>query len=121
MKDEKNGRYPKDLFRIGLLLNIIARFYLWLPGLILLTAGLLARSRPFIVFGLLLIAIDIVLSVSDQFMIKRTFEEPTDNPEFRPYQDAITGGNWREDLDKLTNPQQHDDDAPDDSDPGAQE
>ena len=114
MKDEKNGKYPKDLFRIGLLLNFFARFYLWLPGLILLTAGLLARSRPFIVFGLLMIAIDIVLSVSDQFMIKRTFEEPTDNPEFKPYQDAITGGNWREDLDKLTNeirPSESDDDT----------
>ena len=121
MKNEGNGKYPKDLFRIGLLLNFIAKFYLWLPGLLLLLIGLLARSRPFIVFGVLLIAIDAVLSVSDQFMIKRTFEEPTDNPEFKPYQDAITGGNWREDLDRLTNPHQDDEEASDDTDSGEQE
>ena len=125
MKDDHNRKFPRELFWIGIVLNFIARFYLWVPGLLLLLIGLIVRSRPFVVFGLLMLTINTVLSVSDQFMIKRTFEEPTDNPEFKPYQDAIMGGNWREDLERLTNPKQDgnnttdSDDTPDGGDDGS--
>lgn len=119
MKDDQNRKYPKELFLVGIVFNFIAKFYLCVPGLILLVIGLIARSRPFIVFGAAMLAIDLVLAVSDQFMIKQTFEEPTDNPEFKPYQDAITGGNWREDLEKLTNPERHGDDPPEDDEDDA--
>ena len=93
-------KYPKELFFFGIVSNIIQKFYLWIPGLFLLLIGVWSRTCR--ILGLLLLAAAVIYAVYMQIVIKRTFEMESDNPNFKPFQDAVMGGgNWMENVIKM--------------------
>lgn len=58
--------------------------------------------------GLIILALDIVLSFVEQMRIRAAFTEDSDNEDFRRFQDALSqDGDWRENtrnvLDELMN------------------
>ena len=72
-------KLPSFIFWFGFLLRFfISRFYLAVPGLILLLFGI--GSRTCLVLGLLMLSVDAVFSFSDQMIMKRSFEDPNNNP-----------------------------------------
>ena len=73
-------KLPPFLFWFGFLLRFfVSRFYLAVPGLILLLFGI--GSRTCLVLGLLMLSVDAVFSFSDQMILKRSFENPENNPQ----------------------------------------
>ena len=98
-----NRKYPTSLFIIGFITNILFRFFwLFIPCIILLFVGIFVKTCLYI--GLTLLLIDILLSLTEQFRIRQTFLEESDNPDFRAFQDALSkDGDWRNNIGELLN------------------
>ncbi|MCV2232848.1 hypothetical protein [Paracholeplasma manati] len=96
-------RYPKILFIIGFIANIIFHFFwLFMPSMIFLIIGIF--SRPFTYLGLGLFGLDFVLSFIEQYRIRRSFLETSDHPDFQAFQQALSNeGNWLKNLHDLMN------------------
>ena len=98
-----NRKYPTSLFIIGFITNILFHFFwLFIPCIILLIVGIFVK--PCLYIGLALLLIDILLSLIEQFRIRQSFLEESDNPDFRAFQDALSkDGNWRDNIGELLN------------------
>lgn len=95
MKDEKPQKYPGEMFLFGILMNFFARFYIWMPALILSLAGGLSHNRPCQYIGLGLFLGLIAFSIIEQLAIKMMMEKKSDDPEFERYRSEIMDGNRR--------------------------
>lgn len=86
-------KYPASLFFIGLLLNFIGRFfYLFIIAVFLTVIGIWVK--PCLAMGLIIFALDLILSLAEQIMIARTTLN-SDNPNFEQFQDAVLSGDWK--------------------------
>ena len=111
-----NRKYPTDLFILGIITNIIFRFFwLFFPSLILLIIG--AFSKNCLYIGLGLLAGDILLSLFEQLQIRKTFLEDSDNPDFNAFQDALSkDGDWKQNLRTFLGEKMSDEENKDDKD-----
>lgn len=91
-------KYPTSLFIIGMLTNIVFHFFwLFLPAVVIMIAGLFIR--PCLVAGLIILLLDIVLSLIEQMKIRKAFLSSSDNPGFQQFQEALSkDGNWMENV-----------------------
>ena len=98
-----NRKYPTSLFTIGFITNILFHFFwLFIPCIILLIVGIFVK--PCLYIGLVLLLIDILLSLIEQFRIRQAFLEESDNPDFQAFQDALSkDGNWRDNVGEILN------------------
>lgn len=96
-------KYPTGLFMIGFITNVLFHFFwLFLPGVVLCIAGIFVQ--PCLYIGLILLLIDIILSLIEQFRIRQTFLKESENPDFRAFQDALSkDGNWKDNICELIN------------------
>ncbi|MBQ3074048.1 MAG: hypothetical protein IJD19_05255 [Ruminococcus sp.] len=54
---------------------------------------------PCLVVGALVILVDAILSLVEQLRIRKAFLEDSDNPDFRAFQDALSGdGKWTDNV-----------------------
>ncbi len=89
-------KYPQSLFWIGFITNMFGRyFFLFFPALILLFIGI--WSKPCLIIGVILLAIDIIASFIEQLNIRKATLD-SDNPNFAKFQDAILSPDWRENI-----------------------
>lgn len=88
-------KYPKDLFWIGFLTNVVRYFFLVIPGIVLIIFGIWHRLSFNIGLGLL--SIVIVISFVEQIKIKNEIES-SDNPNFEEFKNAILSDNWRKNV-----------------------
>ncbi len=98
-----NRKYPVNLFLMGLIANIVFRyFYLFVPALILLILGI--RVRELLYVGLCLLSIDIIISIVEQLRMRKTLINDNDNPNFTEFQDLITkDDNWSGNIKDFVN------------------
>jgi len=91
-------RYPKGLFIMGFITNLLLRFvWLFVPGVILLIAGIFIR--PCLYLGALVLLLDVIVSLTEQIRLRRTFLKESDHPDFRSFQEALSaGGDWKENI-----------------------
>ena len=94
-------KYPKTLFIIGFITNILFRFFLiFASSVILMIVGIFVK--PCLYIGLALLFLDIILSFIDQMRIRRAFLTESYNPDFQEFQDALSKeGNWKENVGEL--------------------
>lgn len=87
-----------SLFLTGLISNFLFRFFwLFIPGVVLLITGVFIS--PCLVVGALVILVDAILSLVEQLRIRKAFLEDSDNPDFRAFQDALSGdGKWTDNV-----------------------
>lgn len=86
-------KYNKQLFFLGFLQNIARKFLLILAAIILAVAGIRVRGCLYGALGIL--ALVLVWSFVQQLRIKYTVEH-SDNPNFAPFSQAMTGENWKD-------------------------
>lgn len=98
-----NRKYPTNLFFFGLITNILFRFiWLLVPGIILLIIGIFVK--PCLYIGLAALLLDVLLSLIEQLRLRQAFLEESDNPDFKVFQDALSGaGDWKENIGELLN------------------
>lgn len=91
-------KYPMSLFLIGFITNIIFHFFwLFLPGVILIIAGIFIR--PCLLAGLAVFLIDIIVSFIEQMRIRSACLKDSDHPDFRKFQEALSkDGSWIENV-----------------------
>lgn len=100
-------RYPTNLFFIGLITNILFHyFWLFIPSIVLLIAGIWKDAC--LLIGIVLLALDVVLSIWEQLKIRKAFLSDSEHPTF---QDTLfKKGNWLENakevVDQIENHQQ---------------
>ena len=98
MKNNQEPKYLASLFIIGFLMNIIKRFYLLFPAIILLLIGIIIPWCLFI--GSALLFLDIVLSLGEQIVLRNTTLN-SDNPNFKEFQDAMLSPGWKDNIKNL--------------------
>lgn len=91
----KKRRYSSSLFWSGFFLNILKRFYITIPAVILLIIGI--WFKPCLYIGIALAVFVLVISLIEQLNIKKTFET-SDNPDFEEFADTASSENWKEDV-----------------------
>ncbi len=117
----KNRKYPTSLFIIGLITNMLFRFFwLFIPSVILLIVGIFVKPCLYIGLGVLLF--DVIVSLIEQIKIRRAFLEESDNPDFQAFQDALSqDGNWKDNMGEFLNQKisnQQNEEKPDGNDEG---
>ncbi|MGN1110752.1 MAG: hypothetical protein ACI4QY_03790 [Oscillospiraceae bacterium] len=87
-------KYPAGLFWVGFVTNVIFHFFwLFLPAVVLIIAGIFLRVCLYI--GLAVLALDVILSFIQQLRIRAAFMSDSDNPDFREFQRALSkDGKW---------------------------
>ncbi|MBQ3003853.1 MAG: hypothetical protein IJD82_08980 [Clostridia bacterium] len=95
MNDRK---YPAKLFILGLVSNILFRFFwLFVPAIVLLIIGIFIK--PCLYIGLLVLLADMALSLIGQIRIRQTFLAESDNPSFKAFQESLSkDGDWKENI-----------------------
>lgn len=91
----KKRRYSSSLFWSGFFINILKRFYITIPAVILLIIGI--WFKPCLYIGIALAVFVLVISLIEQLNIKKTFET-SDNPNFEEFADTASSENWKEDV-----------------------
>ncbi len=91
----KKRRYSSSLFWSGFFLNILKRFYITIPAVILLIIGIWFKLCLYI--GIALAVFVLVISLIEQLNIKKTFET-SNNPNFEEFADTASSENWKEDV-----------------------
>ena len=86
-------KYNKQLFFLGFLQNIARKFLLILAAIFLAAAGIRVRGCLYGALGIL--ALVLVWSLVQQLRIKYTVEH-SDNSNFAPFVQAMTGENWKD-------------------------
>ena len=94
-------KYPISLFVIGFVTNMMFHFFwLFIPAIILLMVGIWVKKCVY--FGLVLLALDVILSLLEQLKIRNAVLQESDNPDFRAFQEALSkDGNWTENIREL--------------------
>ena len=81
-------KYPTKMFWLFVLTNFLFHFfYLSIPGIILCIVGIWVKSCLWI--GLAILGLDAILSIIEQFRIRKAAVSPSDNPEFNELMDAF--------------------------------
>lgn len=109
-----NNKYPTSLFIVGFITNLLFHFF-WLlvPSIILLVVGIFVK--PCLYVGVIVLAIDILLSLIRQIRIRNTFLEESDNPDFGAFQDALSNDkSWKENVKDFVNQKISDNQTEDD-------
>ena len=90
----KKRHYPMSLFVMGVITNLLFRFFwLFVPAVILLIAGIF--FKPCLYIGLALLIIDLIVSLIEQLMIRSTLLKESDNEDFREFQNVFEKeGSW---------------------------
>ena len=91
----KKRRYSSSLFWSGFFINILKRFYITIPAVILLIIGI--WFKPCLYIGIALAVFVLVISLIEQLNIKKTFET-SDNPNFEEFADTASSENWKKDV-----------------------
>lgn len=86
-------KYNKQLFFLGFLQNVARKFLLILTAIVLAAAGIRVRGCLYGALGIL--ALVLIWSLVQQLRIKYTVEH-SDNPNFAPFAQAMTGENWKD-------------------------
>lgn len=86
-------KYNKQLFFLGFLQNIARKFLLILAAIVLAVAGIRVRGCLYGALGIL--ALVLIWSFAQQLRIKYTVEH-SNNPNFAPFAQAMTGENWKD-------------------------
>lgn len=91
-------KYPKSLFLVGVISNVLFRFfYLSIPAFICLIIGILNTKALYL--GLAVLCLDIVVSFISQLKICRTFSQESDSKDFNEFRDALSADeNWVENV-----------------------
>lgn len=97
MSNGSNPKYPFGLFFTGFIMNVlIGHLYLLLPAIILLIIGI--RNKTCLLIGLVLLALNILISFIKQLQNRRTLLSPSDNPDFTDFQKSALSSDWRENV-----------------------
>ena len=94
----KKRKYPLGLFITGVLNNMVFHFF-WLsiPCIIIFILSFFFKSLSSI--GLLILSLDFVLSLIEQFRIRKAFIEDSDNPDFQKFQEALSrDDDWKKNI-----------------------
>ena len=86
-------KYNKQLFFLGFLQSVARKFLLILAAIVLAVAGIRERGCLYGALGIL--ALVLIWSLVQQLRIKYTVER-SDNPNFAPVAQAMTGENWKD-------------------------
>lgn len=86
-------KFNKQLFFLGFLQNVARKFLMILAAIVLVVAGIRVRGCLYGALGILALAL--VWSLVQQLRIKYTVEH-SDNPNFAPFAQAMTGENWKD-------------------------
>lgn len=86
-------KFNKQLFFLGFLQNVARKFLPILAAIVLAAAGIRVRGCLYGALGIL--ALVLVWSLIQQLRIKYTVEH-SDNPNFAPFAQAMTGENWKD-------------------------
>lgn len=83
---------------IGLIINIVLRFIgLFIPSICLLVIGIFIK--PCLYIGLILFIIDVIISLIEQFRIRKTFLADSEDSEFQKFQVSVSKGkNWKNNV-----------------------
>lgn len=83
-------KYPLKIFLLGIAMNFFLHyFYLFLPGLVFCLIGI--GNKTCLAIGLACWLLDLILSIANQFQIRKASLEESDNPEFNELMDAFYG------------------------------
>ncbi len=94
----KERKYPLSLFITGVLTNMVFHFFwLFIPCVIVFVLSFFFKSLSSV--GLLILAIDLILSLIEQLKIRKAFLTDSDNPDFKSFQDALSkDGDWTKNI-----------------------
>ena len=93
-------KYPTKMFLLFVLTNFLFHFfYLSIPGIILCFVGIWVKSCLWI--GLAILGLDAILSIIEQFRIRKAAVSPSDNPEFNELMDAFCSSDGFESFGKV--------------------
>lgn len=95
-----NKKYPISLFVFGFLQNFFLHFFwLFIPAVILLIVGIFIK--PCLYIGGIVLVADLIASLVEQLLIRKTCLSDSDNPDFKAFQDALfANGDWKENVDE---------------------
>lgn len=93
-------KYNWKLFWLGFLMNLMKKFFLFIPGLVLCIIGI--WINPCLYIGIALFVFDAVISYAEQWQMKKTVES-NDNPDFQQWADIMTQDDWQEEIKKAIN------------------
>lgn len=94
MNDRK---YPLSLFITGFITNMLFRYwFILLLAIILLIIGI--WNENCLQIGIIFLGVDIALSLVEQWKVRKTMLEESDNPDFREFQDAVLSGDWKQNV-----------------------
>ena len=93
-------KYPTKMFWLFVLTNFLFHFfYLSIPGIILCIVGIWVKYCLWI--GLAILGLDAILSIIEQFRIRKAAVSPSDNPEFNELMDAFCSSDGFEAFGKV--------------------
>ncbi len=87
--------YNPSLFLLGFLSNLTKNFYLFIPAMILCVIGIWVK--PCLYIGIVLLAIDVLISLIEQLQIKKAVETST-NPNFAPWTEMMSRDDWKDEI-----------------------
>lgn len=91
-------KYPLKLFIAGVIMNFIKNLWLVIIAVICLVCGIWSRTS--LLIGMTALFADIVFAVAEQLLIVKEVKE-SDNPQFKPFNDAFLSEDWEEKLKEL--------------------
>ena len=92
-----NRKYPFSLFITGVIFNMLFRYwFILILALIMLIIGIWNES--FMRLGVIFLGVDIGLALAEQWRIRKTILEESENPDFAELQDAVLTGEWRRNV-----------------------
>ena len=92
--------YPAKMFWFFVLMNFLFHFfYLSIPGIVLCIVGIRVKSCLWI--GLAILGLDVILSIMEQWHLRKVAVTPSDNPEFNELMDAFCGSDGLEAVRKI--------------------
>lgn len=92
------GKYNRKLFWMGFGLNIIRKIPLVLIAAVFGIVGIWVKPCLYVALAIMLIVL--IGSFIQQVNIKHTVEH-SDDPNFAPFQEAMTSDNWQEELKRI--------------------
>ena len=88
------GKHPTKVLLLNIFTTFLFHFFfLSIPGIILLIAGIWSRACLYISLGLLLA--DVILSVREGWNMKKAVETESFHPVFSTFQKAILSPDWQ--------------------------
>lgn len=96
---DSDKKYPASLFWMGFLMNFILKYiFLLLPALVLMIVGIWVKVC--LVVGLVLLALDLLLSLVEQLCLRSAALRSQDTG-FKDFQDVILSKDWDDNIRKI--------------------